>query len=754
MEILAPAGNTDMLRAAVFSGADCVYLGAKGFNARGGAENFDEEGITAAVAFCKARNCGVYAAVNTLVLPGREADFLRLATAFARAGCDAFIVQDLGAAGLLRRHLPEVPLHASTQMSVHSAAGVQTLARLGFARVILAREMREGEIAKTAEAAAKCGVEVEVFVHGALCVSMSGQCYMSAFWGGRSANRGACASPCRLPLTAGATFATEAYHLSLKDLSILYALPRLEQLGVASAKIEGRLRGPEYCALAVHSAKQALAGEPFDVDLLQRVFSRGGLTDGWFTGKDCGMFSEKPPGEAKAEKKAKAAARELYRREAPRVPVHMALTLFNEDADTVKTATVGESAPANATGILTVTDGTNRVEQCLFAPLAPMAADAAANTAALRAALEKTGVTPFFASASEADIAVEANGMQAPPAAVSALRRAALEELLQVRDAAVGREIGDVSIAVSPTRFEPKTETNFPRPSAAKRHDTALSGTGLKSTAQTSALHPSAARRAILTSRAPALRARFAGVAQTPPSAADACREFIFPLAEAANVPEHLRERTWLSLPRAVFPFAEDAIKTAVEQAHSMGFHGFEAQNLAHFPLCGSARFSGGFGLNIANAEAAKTAAALGCEAATLSFELSFRQMQALADAAKTAGAPKLDAICYGHLPVMLTRACPVKNVATCAKCGRTATLTDRKGERSALTCDGVTREIYNPVPLWTADILDEFPTDTVTLFFTRETRDEAADVIDAYRQGKKASGAFTRGLYQKGTGG
>lgn len=218
MEILAPAGDGEALRAAVFSGAHAVYLGLKQFSARRTAGNFTPEELAGATAFCHARNVKVYVAVNTTLWPGELAAAADCVRAAAEAGADALIVQDLAAAALARRMAPGLLLHGSTQMSVHSPAGVRQLAAMGFSRVVLARELSLAEVRAIAQ---DSPIELEVFVHGALCMSVSGQCYMSAFLGGRSGNRGGCAGPCRLPFAADGSGAA---HLSLKDLCAVASL--------------------------------------------------------------------------------------------------------------------------------------------------------------------------------------------------------------------------------------------------------------------------------------------------------------------------------------------------------------------------------------------------------------------------------------------------------------------------------------------------------------------------------------------------
>lgn len=284
LEILAPAGNREMLGAAVFSGADAVYLGLTGFNARRTAGNFTPDELKEAVSFCHARGVKVHVTLNTLVydreLPGL-ADAVR---AVAEAGADAVISDDLAAAQMVKTIAPTLHLHGSTQMSIHTPEGARELAALGYDRVILARELSLEEIRAVCAASP---IEVEVFVHGALCMSVSGQCMMSAFLGGRSGNRGACAGPCRLPFDASAGLRPgqpgKACHLSLKDMDYIPHIRELMDAGVVSAKIEGRLRTPEYAAAAVAACRAVREGQPYDEKLVRDIFSRSGFTDGYLT---------------------------------------------------------------------------------------------------------------------------------------------------------------------------------------------------------------------------------------------------------------------------------------------------------------------------------------------------------------------------------------------------------------------------------------------------------------------------------------
>jgi len=308
MELLAPAGSMEALRAAVCNGADAVYLGADTFNARMNARNFSAADLQEAVVYCHVRGVKVHLTLNTLVLDRempRAAELIRLA---ASCGVDAFIVQDLGVVSLCRQLAPDVPIHASTQMSIHSLEGVMEAAALGCSRVVLARELPAEEIAHICK---KSPVEIEVFVHGALCMCYSGQCYLSSVIGRRSGNRGQCAQPCRLPYGYG-RFESTRYPLSLKDNCLAGERDELRRMGVASIKIEGRMKRPEYVAIVTRAYRTVLNGGklmPSDLQELETAFSRQGFTDGYFrgqTGSD--MFGRRQEGEDTADLFASARA--------------------------------------------------------------------------------------------------------------------------------------------------------------------------------------------------------------------------------------------------------------------------------------------------------------------------------------------------------------------------------------------------------------------------------------------------------------
>lgn len=410
MEILAPAGSPEALIPAVRCGADAVYLGASRFSARGSARNFDMAALQDAVAFCHTRDVKVHLALNTLIRDDEMADALHIAKDACDLGVDALIVQDLGLVRLLHKKAPGIPLHGSTQMSVHTPGGVRLLAEMGLQRVVLARELSYPEIK---EIAASSPIELEVFVHGALCMSVSGQCYFSAMLGGRSGNRGQCAQTCRLPFSCpGGT----GHDLSLKDLSLVEELPALQSLGIASAKIEGRMKRPEYVAAAVTACRCTLDGTempPHLLDQLEAVFSRSGFTKGYYhhaLGRS--MFGVRSKEDVAAASKVLGSLRSLYRTERQSVPVFMSCSVSSGKPVKLQIAdTKGNHAE-------------------ILGPV-PVLADHVSLTAErVREQLAKTGGTPF--QAEKIDVSVD-GFVTISLSALNQMRRDALQRLSEQR---------------------------------------------------------------------------------------------------------------------------------------------------------------------------------------------------------------------------------------------------------------------------------------------------------------------------------
>ena len=685
IEILAPVGSEEMLRAAVFSGADAVYLGFSGFNARTGAGNFDADSLQEAVRFCHARGVAVHVALNTTVYGTELLALEQAIRAVAASGADAVICQDLAVATLIGKIAPQLPRHGSTQMSVHTLQGALELKELGFTRVVLARELSLPEVEHITK---HCGIETECFIHGALCMSVSGQCYMSAFLGGRSGNRGSCAGPCRLPFEANALPEGKPgrlHHLSLKDNSAIDKLDKLQALGVASAKIEGRLRTPEYVAAAVSACLAGREGRAYDRDLLKNAFSRSGFTSGYLDGKiDGTMFGVRSEADAELTKKTLPMLRELYRRERSRVPVQMKLEIEEggekltvTDADGNKAFAYGDAEPQSAR-----TDPTE----------------------SLNRSLTKTGGTPFAAE----KITVEMDGGPwfIPGSAVNELRREALDALLKKREVLRPWPTTEEHVAALPQRTLPPRRT---------------------------------------------LRARFERWEQVPERALDGVEYLILPIAQADRVPREWRAKTLLELPRVMFGALEQDTARRIAATQDAGFAGYEASNIAHLRLCRGLPMTGGFGLNITNNVAAQFYAEQGLSSLLILPEVKDSDIASIAPTRNGKPVPT-GVMIYGHMPLMLTRACPLQNIHDCAHCDKTGVLTDRKAKKFPVRCGLGVRTIYNPVPIYMGDKPGALAVDYGVAYFTLESREEAAQVLDSIRTHAPFEGEFTRGLYFKGT--
>ena len=411
-EVLAPAGSPEALTAALRCGADAVYLGARQFSARSHAVNFDADGLRSAAEQCRLYGAKLYLAVNTLLLETEFSALDALLETAAEIGADGVIVQDLGAADYIRRRVPQLPLHASTQMTIHSPAGVRFATQAGFSRAVLARELSRTQMAACCAEAQRCGIETEVFVHGAHCMCVSGQCWLSAAMGGRSANRGCCAQPCRLPFSAAEK---AAYALSLKDQSLLAHLDAMREMGVDSLKIEGRMKRPEYVAAAVTACRAALNGEQPDTDTLRAVFSRSGFTDGYFTGSRQDMFGIRQKEDVTAAQDVLQSLRALYQKPRKAAVLRAAYTLRS-----------GEPAE------LSVTDGQGNTVT-VRGDIPQAAQNRPTDAEQLRRQFEKLGDTVYTAGEVTAEIG---EGLMLPASALNAMRREAAAKMDAARIAA------------------------------------------------------------------------------------------------------------------------------------------------------------------------------------------------------------------------------------------------------------------------------------------------------------------------------
>ena len=411
IELLSPAGSMDSLRAAVQNGADAVYLGYGDFNARRNAKNFTAEELQEAISYCHVRGVHVHLTLNILVSDREMRQAAEVIRTAAELGIDAFIVQDLGMVKLCRQIAPSVPIHASTQMSIHSLEGVLQAAEMGCSRVVLARELPREEIAFICK---NSPVEIEVFAHGALCMCYSGQCWLSSVIGRRSGNRGQCAQPCRLPYGYG-RFEETRYPLSLKDSCLLEYLHELRRMGVRSLKIEGRMKRPEYVAIVTRIYRAVLDGKEVtreDLAQLEDIFSRQGFTQGYYLndkgGHMFGVHQDTPE-----DRDLLAAARATYERgENPRVPVKFyAIIRAGEES---------QLAVEDEQGHVCKTKG----------PIPETARSKALTEQELTDRLGKTGGTPYYCTNVRAAIGP---GLMLPASAINAMRREVLDRLTAIR---------------------------------------------------------------------------------------------------------------------------------------------------------------------------------------------------------------------------------------------------------------------------------------------------------------------------------
>lgn len=692
MELLAPAGSMEALRAAVCNGADAVYLGADTFNARINARNFSAADLQEAVVYCHVRGVKVHLTLNTLVLDRempRAAELIRLA---ASCGVDAFIVQDLGVVSLCRQLAPDVPIHASTQMSIHSLEGVMEAAALGCSRVVLARELPAEEIAHICK---RSPVEIEVFVHGALCMCYSGQCYLSSVIGRRSGNRGQCAQPCRLPYGYG-RFESTRYPLSLKDNCLAGELDELRRMGVASIKIEGRMKRPEYVAIVTRAYRTVLNGGklmPSDLQELETAFSRQGFTDGYFrgqTGSD--MFGRRQEGEDTAD--LFASARATYEQGEPqRIGVRFyAMIRRGEPA---------QLAVEDPDGNLCRTRGPVP-EQAVYRSLTPQD---------LEQQLKKTGGTPYLCTAVRSSLDPD---LMLPASAINAMRRDVIAELTAKRGRA------------APARLNAYDEP--------PRYD------GIAGEPQLTIAVRTAGQ---ITSRMLSMKPT---VLYVPLSE----------LAEHPDLPQRVSVETQLAaiLPRVIWSGELAPVARQLRTAYEMGVRQVLAGNLGQLHIARAAGFAvrGDFGLNIVNSRAMRYLREQGLDSQLLSFELTLPQIRDISKAVPA------ELLIYGRLPLMLMENCVMKNrTGICACQTGTVRLVDRVGEEFPIVKDpGTCRNVLlNGKKLYLLDKKDALRGMglwALRLQFTTENPGEIDKVLMDY-QGRAIfdAGSYTRGLYSRG---
>ena len=691
IELLSPAGSPEGVIAAVQNGADAVYMGMGAFNARRGAKNFTDEEFVKAVRYCHVRGCKVYVTLNTLVNDREMRDAVAAAKLASDAGADALIVQDLGMSYAIRCALPDIPLHASTQMSLHNLAGVEAAAEMGITRAVLARELSFEQIRFITKNAS---IETEVFVHGALCFCHSGQCYMSALIGRRSGNRGLCAQPCRLQYSLGGRM--DDHPLSLKDNCLVDQIRRLEEAGVASLKIEGRMKRPEYTGIVTGVYAKAIREQrnpdKEEMELLEKTFSRQGFTQGYFIGDKLDMFGVRSEPDKDADKIFATARKQYAEGEMRRVPVHFYTVL--EKGEHIKAIAFDDDGhKAIATG-----------------PVPERAKRQGLTEQYLTEQMFKTGGTPYNCIENKAKAEP---GLYLPASEINELRRKLIAQLSAEREKAPGRR----------TLHIPAPPVNVP----------AISD--------------------------PARIYQVRTAEQLTPELAELKPDYIyFPAMELAENFDPLRPfidngaRPVAVMPRVITDDQSREVYAALEKLFDYGVNEALTGNLGHVFIARQAgmKVRGDFGLNAFNSYTLRVLQDAGFISATASFELRLAQIKAMAKPVDT------ELIIYGRLPLMVSDQCIIRQSAGRCNCQTPGQLSDRMGSVFPVVREfGCRNVIYNAHKLYLADKRDDLYALGLwglRMLFTTESPRECVEVAKGYLGlTDYKPNVLTRGLYYRG---
>lgn len=694
IELLAPAGNFECLIAAVQNGADAVYISGKSFGARSFADNFDNDELEKAVDYCHLRGVKVHVTVNTLVKDSEFRDLSHYIDFLSRVGTDAVIVQDWGVFEAVRRIAPNLPVHASTQMTIHNLAGVKTLERMGAERIVLSRELTIDEIGRIA---GKTNAEIEVFGHGALCMSYSGQCLMSSIIGGRSGNRGKCAQPCRLPYSVSGS--EKAFYMSLKDLRALEFLPELTKIGVSSLKIEGRMKGAAYVA-AVTSIYRSYIDNPrtaqkADLEKLNEVFNRGGYTSGYLTG-------EKGP--------------EMFAFDKPDNPY---LKNDNSFLKSVKEFSAGENKKLRLTAKIVICEGEKTVisaEADALQKRITVVSEENSQTAKkplsedyVRMQLSKTGGTPF--EFEKIDVEIIDNPFVSA-AELNELRRRAISMVEKEFLGQFKRKVADLG----EIKLMPKEALN---------------------------------RRCS--------RGFICEVSDFEQF--NALKDFPFELfyvplhivSEKTEQFINYKNKTAIVLPVIVKNQEFDDVCEKTKALLERGFNGAVISNAAFLGAFKGYNTYSGFRMNIFNSLSLNFLHNEGVKIAELSPELNLKQIKAMNKAsAQTA------VMAYGRLGLMVSENCVLKN-GGCCPCNKVGHITDRMGMVFPVIKDGnsCVNVVLNCKKTFTAHKIDEIFSsgiDFCRLYFSDEDETECKKVADAYlNKGTYMPSDFTNAHFYKG---
>ncbi len=685
-EILAPCGGYESLIAAVRSGADAVYVGSKAFSARQNAKNFGRDELKSAAEECHRHGVKIYQAINTVILDSQLSELIDELKYACEIGIDGLIIQDFCLIRLVKEICPEMPVHASTQMTLHTKNGVLFAKEAGFSRAVVSREVSKEVLKKLCG----LGIEIEAFVHGALCMSVSGECYLSAMIGSRSANRGLCAGACRLPFTSGRDNGEHA--LSLKDMSYIPYLRELDQIGVFSFKIEGRMKRPEYTAASVYECKKALDGDTPNMELLKSVFSRSGFTDGYLNKKLGGeMFGIRQKEDVVSAPYVLPDIRNMYKNEVKKHKIYFDIDIHLDRPITLT---------AEAGGCKAIIKG-EPPQKAINRP---------SDSEYVSKQLLKLGGSIYKAGSVRCNIE---ESVMISASVLNRLRREAVSEL---------------------DRLIEKKNTKKAEFDNKKAEDIIKNN----------------ASRPVRLIKEPEIRislSRIDVLKSIDLSNVELVTIPMYEISEHINeYDKSIREKICISLPR--YMLDEQKVTENVKRLKNSGFYKFEAANPAHLKLLNDLglEIHTGFGFNITNSLALDVLSEYNVKDSVVSFELKANEINRLKNEIQ------LGLISYGRLPLMLCVNCPIKAQRGCKNCR--GYLTDRTGRRFKIRCNKSLGyyEVLNSDILYLADKLNEFKTISFhTLCFDNETSDEINRIIRAYKNKIPQSGHYTRGLYFRG---
>lgn len=722
VEVLAPAGSFESMKAAIAAGADAVYIGGSQFGARAYADNLDEDHMLEAINYAHLHGASLYMTVNTLVKEKELDSLFDYLNPYYMAGLDAVIVQDMGVFTYIREHFPDLDIHASTQMTITGAEGASLLKKMGASRVVTARELSLEEIARIHR---EVGVEIESFVHGALCYCYSGQCLLSSLIGGRSGNRGRCAQPCRLPYDVrkdghSCQPRDERYVMSLKDLCVLDILPDILEAGVYSLKIEGRMKSPRYTAGVVSiyrkyvdrylkSGRKGYHVDPRDKKILLDLFDRGGFTDGYYVqhnGRDMVALKEKPA--------FRQGNQELFE--------YLDAAYVNAELKEPVTGSlvVEEGKPVSLVLSCIDPDGENVTVQTegtvvMTAQNQPMTEDK------LRKQIQKTGNTPFQFT----DLTISTVGnVFLPVQALNELRRTSLEKLERellgkYRRESGKRETDDRSEKKTPKEMELHVLLDTP-----DGFDTVLELESVRELQlEADGFEPD----------------QWNAYAFSCHEAGKRC-VLAFPVIFRTEAIRFF-EKNWQYLTEAGF---DGLLVRSMEEIVYVKEKGFS------IPLFGD------HNLYVFNQTAKETYDQMGLTRQTLPLELNSQELEQL-------GCQGMELVVYGYLPVMTSAQCIQKTTDRCTHRPGLLRMRDRTGKDLPVKnrCTFCYNTIYNPSPLsllGQEHLIHRLAPDAIRLQFTWETKEQIRQIVQAYRavflEGKTGQIPFTditRGHFKRG---